>query len=109
VISLASNVIQFRDRTLGYPVAWLWNFGDGNTSTDRNPEHTYTQTDAPQSFTVTLLASDAFGYQSKVSKTVVIPAYTAPPAPYNPGLGNTFALDQGDGVAYISIDEFIPT
>lgn len=112
MISLSSNVIQFYDRTIGYPVAWLWDFGDGNTSEARNPEHTYTQTEVPQTFTVTLISTDAFGLQSKVEKSVVIPAYTEPPpppAPYDPSLGNTFAMEQGDGIAYFSIDEYIPT
>ncbi len=32
---------------------WLWNFGDGTTSTQQNPAHTYT---APGTYTVTLTA-----------------------------------------------------
>lgn len=29
--------------TAGTPDSYLWNFGDGNTSTDQNPTHTYSQ------------------------------------------------------------------
>ena len=38
--------------------AWLWNFGDGNTSTEQNPIHTYA---AVGNYTVTLTASNAYG------------------------------------------------
>lgn len=35
-------VIQFTDQSEGQPTSWLWNFGDGQTSIERNPSHTYT-------------------------------------------------------------------
>ncbi len=38
-----SGEIQFVDQSLGNPMTWLWNFGDGNTSTMQNPLHTYNQ------------------------------------------------------------------
>lgn len=43
-------------------VSWEWDFGDGTTSTDQNPTHTYT-TPPPngQSFEVSLRIEDAFG------------------------------------------------
>jgi PKD repeat protein len=31
----------FLDGSSGGPTSWLWDFGDGNTSTDQNPIHTY--------------------------------------------------------------------
>ena len=35
--------VTYTDRsTTPYGDAWLWNFGDGATSPDQNPEHTYT-------------------------------------------------------------------
>jgi PKD repeat protein len=39
----------------GEIVAFLWNFGDGNTSDEPNPTHTYT---TPGDFTVTLTVTD---------------------------------------------------
>lgn len=35
--------------------AWAWDFGDGQTSTDQHPSHTYTD---PGTYTVTLIASN---------------------------------------------------
>ncbi|MCK5171091.1 MAG: PKD domain-containing protein [Bacteroidales bacterium] len=37
---------------------YLWDFGDGNTSTEENPTHIFTEDD---SYTVTLTATNAFG------------------------------------------------
>ncbi len=47
-------------------VAWNWDFGDGNTSTQENPLHTYTTTG---SFDVTLTVTDSLGCQSTETKT----------------------------------------
>lgn len=35
--------IQFIDLSIGWPLEWFWDFGDGTTSTDQNPLHFYTQ------------------------------------------------------------------
>lgn len=32
---------QFLDLSLGNPTAWAWDFGDGTTSTEQNPTHTF--------------------------------------------------------------------
>ena len=37
----AISTVQFTDLTPGTPVAWLWSFGDGTTSDQQNPKHTY--------------------------------------------------------------------
>lgn len=34
--------IQFTDGSTGGATSWLWDFGDGITSTEKNPKHTYT-------------------------------------------------------------------
>ncbi len=33
--------VRFTDRSKGTPTAWHWDFGDGNTSSEQNPTHTY--------------------------------------------------------------------
>jgi len=45
------TTIQFTDKSTGNVTAWLWNFGDNNTSTEQNPSHTYTRNG---NYTVTL-------------------------------------------------------
>ena len=37
--------VKFRDRSSGLPVSWNWDFGDGTTSTEKDPEHQYTSLD----------------------------------------------------------------
>ncbi|WP_165076434.1 PKD domain-containing protein [Methanogenium sp. MK-MG] len=55
-------MVSFTDLTTGTPVSWLWNFGDGSTSTQQNPSHTYL---SGGSYTVTLNASDGILSQTE--------------------------------------------
>ena len=48
---LVPLTVRFTDISTGNPTVWLWSFGDGNTSTDQSPIHTYT---APGNYTVGL-------------------------------------------------------
>jgi|LSQX01.2.fsa_nt_gb PKD repeat protein len=43
--------VQFTDVSTGGPTSWSWDFGDGGTSNDQHPVHTYT---TPGTYTVTL-------------------------------------------------------
>jgi hypothetical protein len=47
----APLTVQFTDKSSGRPNSWLWNFGDGTTSGQQNPVHTYT---SAGTYTVTL-------------------------------------------------------
>src|SRR4029077_16894669 len=50
----ASDPVQFTDLSTTAD-AWLWNFGDGSTSSAQNPSHTYLTTGV---FNITLTASN---------------------------------------------------
>ena len=68
---LAPLTVQFTDTSTGSPTSWLWDFGDGNTSTAQNPQHTYT---APGLYTVTLNATNEYGSDTE-TKTAYITVY----------------------------------
>ena len=36
-------VVSFKDKSTPSPHEWFWEFGDGGTSAEKNPSHTYTQ------------------------------------------------------------------
>lgn len=38
---LAPVTVNFTDVSIGTPTSWLWNFGDGSTSTAQNPSHIF--------------------------------------------------------------------
>ncbi len=51
---VAPLIVQFTDESIlgTLPITtWFWDFGDGNTSTEQNPEHTY---EDPGNYTVSL-------------------------------------------------------
>jgi PKD repeat protein/Zn-dependent protease len=53
--------VRFRDFSAGHPLAWLWDFGDGATSTEKDPVHTYTNEGY---YTTSLHIANAFGSDS---------------------------------------------
>lgn len=69
--------VQFVDSSANSPTTWAWSFGDGGTSAEQNPVHTYTNTGT---YTVTLSAVNAAG-SSTVSKEGFISVTSASSAP----------------------------
>ena len=53
----APLMVHFQDTTVGGPTEWSWAFGDGDTSTEQNPTHTYS---APGSYSVVLKVTKVF-------------------------------------------------
>jgi PKD repeat protein len=54
--------VQFSDTSTGAPTSWDWDFGDGYTSTEQNPLHTYS---AEGTYNVNLTVSNVHGIDSK--------------------------------------------
>jgi FOG: PKD repeat len=70
--------------------SWVWSFGDGDTSLQQNPSHTYS---SPGTYNVTLTVYDGYGDSDMAIMTRYIaaaaPARTPPvPAPGYNGSGN---------------------
>ena len=64
----APLMVNFTNSSTG-AASFIWDFGDGTTSTSANPAHTYTQ---PGTYTVKLLASNSNGCIDSVLKTSYI-------------------------------------
>lgn len=100
----APLTVTFTDHSENSPTSWLWDFGDGSTSTSQNASHTYS---AIGSYTVRLTATNLAGNTS-VAKTGYIsvsagsgPVWVANSAGNLPDVGDTsapeFADLDGDG------------
>jgi len=69
--------VQFSDKSTGSPKSWKWNFGDGKTSTSRNPLYTYSKAGK---YTVSLTVKNAAGTNTKTIKDYIT-VKTAPVKP----------------------------
>jgi PKD repeat protein len=45
VVDMDRRLVAFKDLSAGKITSWHWDFGDGETSTEQNPLHTYQQPD----------------------------------------------------------------
>lgn len=60
--------VQFSDESTGDPTTWQWSFGDGGSSQEQNPTHTYTTAGRR---TVTLVVGNASGDDTAVKEVSV--------------------------------------
>jgi gliding motility-associated-like protein len=68
-LSCPSSPIQFTN-TSSVHVSALWDFGDGNTSTDQNgPAYTYT---VPGTYTVKLMITDLYGCSDTLTRPALV-------------------------------------
>ena len=73
--------VHFTDLSSLSPTRWTWDFGDGSTSSEQNPVHTYADAG---SYTVSLVVSNSGGSDSetKYYYITVNPAYRPPGASF---------------------------
>jgi len=76
----------------GFIVSWLWDFGDGQTSTDQNPTHTF---DTSNTYIVRLTVTDDDADSGSVGRIIVV----------QPGPGGTF----GDFTEVTPLDSLFVT
>lgn len=84
VIGIPDYTFRFEDESTNNPVKWEWDFGDGSTSLEKNPSHTYPDTGR---FAVTLrvtTAQDCFSTVSKRVQITGVPGYLYVPNSFMP-------------------------
>jgi PKD repeat protein len=73
MVATPGQSLSFTDRSAGTPTQWSWSFGDGSTSSSRNPVHAFA---APGTYNVTLTASKA-GSSSSFTRQIVVTSVVA--------------------------------
>lgn len=83
---------QFTGSTTGTPKSWQWNFGDGTTSTEQNPTHTYKKAG---NYTVTLTVLLQNGTNAiRIKKITITKQDILPPTVTNNLKGGTYENTQ---------------
>lgn len=94
------NVVSFDSSNSISPDTYLWDFGDGNSSTEANPIHIYSN---DGQFNVSLTVTTQFGATNTLTEAIVLnePAHFIPEI-IEPGfnMGNGGSNDTGDSRAF---------
>lgn len=91
--AIAPATVVFTDTSTGSLQSWLWTFGDGSTSTLRNPTHRYT---ARGAYTVTLRNTSTDGFVREVTRTNAIQIYQSVQA--------SFTANPTSGIAPLTVN-----
>jgi PKD repeat protein len=86
---IAPLLVKFTDTSGGVITSWAWTFGDGGSSTEQNPTHTFTTDGA---FNVTLSVTDSTQRTSSCSETIIVKK-----SGELPGNFSISTLDSGSG------------
>ncbi|NCG57038.1 MAG: PKD domain-containing protein [Proteobacteria bacterium] len=95
----APLVVAFVNMSLGDIDSYLWDFGDGNSSTASDPNHTYT---ASGLYDVTLTVNGPGGSDTAVCNNCITVTDPPPPPPSAPIAD--FSVSQTSGEAPVTID-----
>jgi len=98
----APLTVSFTDTSAGIPTGWKWNFGDGTTSTNKNPIHKYSKAGM---YTVSLTVKNALG-SNTATKTDYIKVVIKPVANFT---SNVTSGKAPLNVAFTDTSTGIPT
>ncbi len=98
-ISPCGNSVQFTDSSYVSPVQWNWNFGDNNSATTTNPNHSYNNSGT---YTVSLIAANAVACEDTIQQIIVLPSFNplTVSASQTTCAGSPVQLTATGGVAY---------
>ncbi|MDD2340308.1 MAG: PKD domain-containing protein [Methanosarcina sp.] len=89
----ADLTVQFTDTSINNPTSWLWDFGDGDTSTEQNPVHVFS---GAGTYTVTLVATNAGGSSYVRSMVIAVNRVLTPPVA-------DFTANKNEGYAPLTV------
>ncbi|MCU4754374.1 PKD domain-containing protein [Halobacteria archaeon AArc-curdl1] len=101
--------IQFTDQTIAEEelTSWNWDFGDGTTSTQQNPVHSYEQ---HGDYTVELTVEDEYGVTDTTSETVRVNSIPDADFDYSPDIefvGQEISFEDQSTDQYSSIETVV--
>jgi Zn-dependent metalloprotease len=96
-------VVYFTDQSQAAS-SWSWDFGDGGTSTEQNPTHTYI---AMGNYTVTLTAANQFGSDTEIKTNYI--TGTAPQPPIADFTASATDINIGNSVQFTDLSLENPT
>lgn len=91
--------VEFSDLSKNNPTEWLWEFGDGSGSAEKNPSHTFFEEGM---FSVTLKVTNEFGEDS-ITKEDLINVLASPPN----GKSFTFKCNRNLQIGNVGIERLI--
>ena len=110
-------VVEFMDESSNEPYAWIWDFGDGNSSPLQNPSNTYAYVGH---YSVNLTATNTYGSNATLKPKYITATYAVIPLPGYPlpptdpdddfifeDLNGNGRLDFADVVLYFNQMEWI--
>jgi len=71
----APLIVDFTDTSTGIPTSWLWDFGDGETSIEQNPSHTYLEAGH---YTVSLIVANSSSTDTLIVEELISVSQTIP-------------------------------
>ena len=77
----APLIVSFSDQSMGTVSSWNWNFGDGATSNEQNPSHTYNDSG---NYTVTLAVTGPEGSDTETKTDYIKVGAPAKAMPWVP-------------------------
>lgn len=102
----APLAVDFADLTGNSPTSWSWTFGDGGSSTDQNPSHTYT---GAGTYTVSLTAANSQGQDTLTRTDYIDVTGGAPQPPVADFSGNPTSGDAPLTVNFTDLSANTPT
>lgn len=88
----APLTVDFTDQSSNNPTSWQWDFGDGGTSTQQNPSHSYNNNG---SYTVILTALNSYGSDVETKTDYIV---------VSGGGGTGTFTDPRDGQTYNTVE-----